>query len=423
MKSGRPGHVVDLPDAAGCRLVGVKKHRSAKAGYKKPGSDEVGTRSPTWRLNYPTFAYYYTPLIAIAAAMKTISLGEKTTMTVSRSTKFKSIQIELQKKKDGGGVRKAYMTPKSCRTMLTLQREVQAIAALLKQKPLAVDAADGEAEADSRDDGGRVVELPLDDRRSLSVRKWHANGSVSIVLETMKDGEKQPAFNFNLDEDEWATLHREAATINEAIDALTTNLYAEKDDRIKMYRWFIVTPDGGQVGDVASNWQYSERDAQTDAKENAKPGYTWHLEYKLIKPPSKDTIHNAVTAYLIRQNIATIRRDQCPGCEGDLQPNQLAHVGFDGFGCLDPLSEVDDALYRRAAANLSPMAMADLYHSIASVLKIPTTTATAGPMVKISPDQLKAITLTQTTWQWEDLIDLCGAIHLKETMDLLPSLL
>jgi len=349
--------------------------------------------------------------------MKTISLGEKTNMTVSRSAKFKTVQIELQKRKDNGQIRKAYLTPKSCRAMLGLQKEVQTIAALMKRKRSS-QAEDAEAKFDNRDDGGRVVELPLDDRKTLNVRKWHANGSVSMVLETTKDGAKQPALNFNLDEDEWAVLQREATNINEAIDALTKNLYAEKDDRIKMYRWFIVSPDGEQVGDVGTTWHYSERDAQEDAKSNVKPGYKSHLECKLIKPPSKDTMYTAVTCYLIRQNIAAIRREVCPGCGPDPQPNQLAHIGF-GEGCLDPLQDVDDAMYSKASADLSPMAMADLYHSILSVLKIPTITETQPD--KISAEQMKAIALQQTTWQWEDLIDLCSRVHVQETNLLLPT--
>ena len=346
--------------------------------------------------------------------MKTISLGEKTNMTVSRSAKFKTVQIELQKRKDNGQIRKAYLTPKSCRAMLGLQREVQTIAALMKQK----QSSQVEALSDSRDDGSRAVELPLDDRRLLTVRKWHANGSVSMVLETTKDGVKQPALNFNLDEDEWAILHQEAANINDAIDALTKNLYAEKDDRIRMYRWFIVSPDGEQVKDVGTTWHYSEQDAQDDAKSNIKPGYKSHLECKLVKTPSKDTMYTAVTCYLIRHNIAAIRREVCPGCGPDPQPNQLAHVSF-GDGCLDPLEEVDDVMYTKASGNLSPMAMADLYHSIASVLNIPTAASTEPQLDKISAEQMKAIALQQTPWQWDDLIDLCSKIHFQEAIALL----
>ena len=358
--------------------------------------------------------------------MKTISLGEKTNMTVSRSAKFKTVQIELQKRKDNGQIRKGYLTVKSCRALLAVQKEVQTIAALMKQKTPTTTASQAEVESDSRDDGGRAVELPLDDRRSLTVRKWHANGSVSMVLETSKDGVKQPALNFNLDEDEWQTIHQQAANINEAIDALTNGLYAEQDERIKMYRWFIVSLDAEEIGDVATTWQYSRQDALADAKNNVRPGYKSHLEYKLVKPPSKDTMHTAVMCYLIKQNIQAIRRDACPGCGLDeqYQPNQLAHFGLFGKGCLDPLEETDDATYKQASGNLSPMAMADLYHSIASVLKIPTSsapTATQQPTEKISTDQLKAIALQQVHWQWEDLIALCNKVHVQQTTALLPT--
>ena len=203
--------------------------------------------------------------------MKTISLGEKANIIISRSAKFKTVQIELQKRKDNGQIRKGYLTVKSCRAKLGLQREVQTILSLMKKKHTD-NNSDEVVEGDSRDDGGRAVELPLDDKKTLTVRKWHANGSVSIVLETKKDGAKQPALNFNLDEDEWLTINQEAATINEAIASLTNGLYAEKDERIKMYRWFIVSPDGQEVVDVAPCWQYSEQDTLEDAKNNLKPG-------------------------------------------------------------------------------------------------------------------------------------------------------
>ena len=357
--------------------------------------------------------------------MKTINLGEKTNMTVSRSAKFKTVQIELQKRKDNGQMRKGYLTVKSCRALLALQKEVQTIATLMKLNPATTgQGEDVEGESDSRDDGGRAVELPLDDRRSLTVRKWHANGSVSMVLETTKDGLKQPALNFNLDESEWLALHHEADNINEAIDALANGLYAEQDERIKMYRWFIVTPDGEQIVDVGATWQYSEQDAQEDAKNNVRPGNKSHLEYKLVKPPSKDTMHTAVMCHLIRQNIQAFRRDACPGCgpDEDHQPNQLAHFGMFGTGCLDPLEEIDDVTYNRASGHLSPMAMADLYHSIASVLKIPTSVFPQPDLEKISADQMKAIALYQIPWQWEDLIDLCSKVHRHQTLALLPTM-
>jgi len=355
--------------------------------------------------------------------MKTISLGEKANLIISRSAKFKTVQIELQKRKDNGQIRKGYLTVKSCRAMLGLQREVQTILSLMK-KTHTDNNSDEVVEGDSRDDGGRAVELPLDDKKTLTVRKWHANGLVSIVLETKKDGAKQPALNFNLDEDEWLTINQEAATINEAIASLTNGLYAEKDERIKMYRWFIVSPDGQEVVDVAPCWQYSEQDTLEDAKNNIQPGYKSHLEFKLVKPPSKDIMYTAVMCYLIRQNIAAIRRDACPGCDPDLVehlPNQLGHCGF-GYGCLDPLDQVDAVTYQKALGNLSAMAMVDLYHVIASVLKIPTTSGTNPQQPKFSPEELEAIALQHTPWEWEDLIQLCSKIHFKETIALLPTL-
>ena len=90
----------------------------------------------------------------------------------------------------------------------------------------------------------------------------------------------------------------------------------------------------------------------------------------LVKPPSKETMYKAVMCYLIRQNIAAIHREVCPGCGPEPQPNQLAHIGF-GDGCLDPLQKVDDVMFSKASVDLSPMAMNDLYYSIVSVLKIP----------------------------------------------------
>ena len=66
--------------------------------------------------------------------MKTISLGEKANIIISRSAKFKTVQIELQKRKDNGQIRKGYLTVKSCRAMLGLQREVQTILSLMKKK-------------------------------------------------------------------------------------------------------------------------------------------------------------------------------------------------------------------------------------------------------------------------------------------------
>lgn len=362
--------------------------------------------------------------------MKTISLSEKTTISIGKSPKFKTIQIELHRRKDDGTLKKAFLSLKSCRALFALQKEVKSIAAQLKLKRADDQRENQNGNVESgQDEGERAVELPLDDRRMLTVRKWHAGSPVSITVETLKEGEKQPGLAFHMDEPEWNSLQREAVTIKDAMDTVTSGLYAEKDDRIKMYRWLAITPDGSSITSVGQQWEYLEVDARRDAEQRIKAGDKLHLEYKLVLPPSKETVYSAVQIYLIRRCLANHRGKICTGCgpPAEQQANQLGHMSGGGYGCLDPMVEVVTEVYEAALKNLSPMEVAQLYHTVASTLKIATSTAataagsTTSPDNKMSPHQIKDIVLEVHSWEWIDLEELCRKVHLQDSQSLLPN--
>jgi len=148
--------------------------------------------------------------------MKTIKLSEVTQLLVGKSNKFNTVQIELNKKKEDGKIRKAFMSPKSCKAFINMRDEIKSVAAVLKQKDIS--------------NGPRAVELAIDNKKMLTVRKWSDDAPIAIVLETLKDGAIQPQLAFNLTEEEWTMMAEgEKDQILNEISTQTNAVYAEPD--------------------------------------------------------------------------------------------------------------------------------------------------------------------------------------------------
>ena len=201
--------------------------------------------------------------------MKTIRLSAQTQMTVSKSPKFKTIQIELNKK-EVSAVRRAFLSAKNCKALLALKEEVKAVITLMDRQIL---YPKGETDYE------RAVDFPIDDKKSITVRKWCDNVRPEVMLQTLKEGDKQWGLPFNLSEEEWLKMQAESSVIQEAIKDL---IYAEADNRIKMYRWVAIKKDRSGLSSVADRWYYIEADAKRDAEVHIQPGEKIMIQYRMV---------------------------------------------------------------------------------------------------------------------------------------------
>ncbi len=352
--------------------------------------------------------------------MKTIKLSAETKLTVSRSQKFKSVQVELQKKKDDGTTKKAFLTTKACKKLLALKDEIKSVATVLRRRevPLVRPADVDNGEQDESETsatssvGERAVELAVDDKKAVTVRKWTDDGRLTVTLQTLKDGQKQPAFAFHLSEEEWTAMsERGRGEILEEIQTLSKAVYTEPDDRIKMYRWMTVKLDGSGVGAVGRQWEYLENRAQEEAQEVVQPGEKIMLEYKMVSPPTREQLYTAVQIYLLRTAVTDLIRANCGGCQTD-HGSQTHHMG--PGGCLD--SEATSIWYQEAVSKLSPMTIAELFHSAASSLNLPTSgsTAVAGACT-LTSDQIMKVVTGEEEWSHPELEELCAKIVHRDT--------
>ena len=301
-------------------------------------------------------------------------------------------------------MRKAFLSAKNCKALLALKEEVKSVMMLMDRQIL---RPKGEV------DGERAVDFHIDDKKSITVRKWCDNVRPEVMLQTWKEGEKQQGLAFNLSEEEWLTMQAESSVIQETIQDLSTTIYAEADSRIKMYRWVAIKMDGSGLSSVADRWEYIEADAKRDAEVQIQPGEKIMIEYRRVEPPTRQQLYTAAQVFLIRKVLNQIRKDGCPGCVDPPEANQLGHVIGGGFGCLDDDAEINDSLFDKAKRLVSSMENAELFHTVASAINIPNSSSNAVKDDGAIANRVKLAVLS-TEWDGSELEDLCRRVHFRE---------
>ena len=333
--------------------------------------------------------------------MKTVKLSEDVQLSVGKSAKFNSIQIELNKKRDDGRIRKAFLTPKSCKALLLLKDEIKSVAAVLRRHN------DDDVEA-------RHVEIPVDDKKAVTVSKWTENGQLQLSLQTIKDGTRQPALAFHLTEDEWNVMSEKAKDhILEVIDAQSAKIY-DDDDRIKMYRWMTIKLDGSGVGAVGKQWEYVESLAREEAQLSVQPGEKVMLECKTVQPPTSRQLYKAAHIHLLTSAVSALKTANCNGCV--IQHGSQDQHSYTG-GCLDP--NAASVWIDKAVATLSPMTVAELFHSVTSSLNLPDKPITTENDKDGDDDgTVEQIVVGDVEWKYPHLLDLCRKIQHRDTISL-----
>ena len=330
--------------------------------------------------------------------MKTIRLSERANMTIGRSVKYKSVEVQLIKRKDCGGVQKAYLTGKACKTVISKKDEVRWVKAVLNKK------------TDDPHHAERAADIEIDDRKFLSVRQREGESAPVVVVETIKDGQKQPGLAFHLSENEWNAIQDAAPIILEELKTLTATVYAELDSRIRMYRWMSVKEKEGTVSSMGSRWEYFESDAKMEAESNIKQGEQSIIQYRMVNPPSGQRLYDVSKVFLIRNALCKVRKEICFGCLQDPPaPSQTDHMIGQGEGCLDDPVEVSDSIYDASVLAVTPMTVASLYHAVASAINIPTTGGQTQE--EMSSAEIKDVVLGGMDWEEDDTEYLCRKVY------------
>ena len=209
-------------------------------------------------------------------------------------------------------------------------------------------------------------------------------------------------------------MQAESAAIEEAIKALSTTMYAKTDNRIKMYRWVAIKMDGSCLSSVADRWEYMESDAKRDGEMQIQPGEKIMIEYRIVEPPTRQQLYTRIQVFLIRKVLNKIRKDGCPGCEEPAMSNQLGHVIGGGLGCLDDDSEISDSLYDNAKRLVSPMEIAELFHTVASAINIPNSSSSAEVKDDVIMDFQVKLAVLSADWEGTELEDLCRRVYSQE---------
>lgn len=119
--------------------------------------------------------------------------------------------------------------------------------------------------------------------------------------------------------------------------------------------------------------------------------------------PNNDLIYDCVRIYLIRRAIFEIRQPLCPGCKEPYQPSQLEHMVGGGYGCIDPLDNLDDSLYDAAQETIWGQDM----HRLASTIRRDYGNSKAQDCYRLlSDDALKDVVTDRVEWNYDERYDL-----------------
>ena len=318
-------------------------------------------------------------------------------MTIGKSVKYKSVEVQLIRRRDDGGVQKAYLTAKACRTILSKENQVKLVAAVLSKQN---DPNQNESASD----------IPIDDKKALTVKRRDGDTESIVVIETIKDGEKQPGLAFQLTEAEWQEMTRISSSIMEELMSLSATVYAELDKRIKVYRWTTVKTPENTVSNMGSRWEFFESDAQMEGDANVEAEEQVIIQYRMVTPPSRQRLYDVVKIYMLRNALCEIRKKSCHGCQRNPPASsQSDHMIGNGVGCLDDLVEVADDIYESAVLSLTPMTIAALYHAVASAIKLPT--HGGETQEEMSSTEIRDIVLGGLDWEEIDIEYLCQKVN------------
>ena len=219
---------------------------------------------------------------------------------------------------------------------------------------------------------------------------------------------------FRLSLNEWTELMKKREKVERAIREVRTKSQIERTKMVKQYRWLCVKRDGSGVDNMATEWNYLEKETHRAGERACEDDCRMYVESRPTPLPSAGTVHNATYAYLLRKAMQAHQVSLCPGCCDDparFQPNQEAH------DCLKSWEEVAPMLYDAVKDKVSPFDVGTLHHSVTSALKMPHGLNTLSSYGDVGV--IRDMVLDEIVSQPE-LYDLCSSIHKQEIRELSP---
>ncbi len=206
------------------------------------------------------------------------------------------------------------------------------------------------------DDGQEWI-LALNDHMRLTVSKFQ--GKMYVGLHSLDDQQELVRSKcINLVDSCWQKLIKNtgkiarhlkkkqpSTTATSSSSTLTKARRGSASSTIKQYGW--------QSKDGQEHWYYSLKECQQDA-EHAGIGI---FQSKMVPPPQPKDLMTEAYAYLLRQAIKRISREQCFGC-GINHGSQSEHMQA---GCLSEWSDLVMTYYSDAVNSVTDFMIAELY--------------------------------------------------------------